>query len=95
MSLTAAHASKRARRACQRCQERKARFQYHGEVRADRDHVLCFQCYRSERDRIGAWRLSELPLRPVRSPFLSHALNDGAIAHRQRMLMHLFSAGKP
>ena len=39
------------RKLCQGCHERKARFQYRGIVRADRDHTLCFECYRSERDR--------------------------------------------
>jgi hypothetical protein len=61
MSFTAAHQSTIARRACQACQERKARFQFCGKVRADRDHVLCFEWYRSERERGGARRLAEVP----------------------------------
>lgn len=89
MSFNADHASKSARRACQACRERKARFQYQGEVRADRDHVLCFECYRSERDRSRARLLSDLPFCPVRPPFLSARLGDRAIAHRRRMLRHL------
>jgi hypothetical protein len=36
---------------CAGCGDRPARFRYHGEVRADRDHNLCFQCFRAERDR--------------------------------------------
>ena len=35
--------SRRLRTLCAACQERKARFRYRGEVRADRDHTLCFQ----------------------------------------------------
>ena len=58
MSFTAAHQSKIARRACQECHERKARFRYRGRVRADRDHVLCFECYRSERQRGRARKLA-------------------------------------
>lgn len=92
MSFNANHASKSARRACQRCQERKARFQYQGEVRADRDHVLCFECFRSERNRSRARLLCNLPFRPVRTPFVSPRLDNRAIAHRRRMLMHLAAA---
>ena len=44
--------SKRSRRLCTICRERKARFLYHGHVRADRDHTLCFECYRAERNRV-------------------------------------------
>ena len=47
MSLAAARESKQTRRSCQSCRQRKARFQYRGMVRADRDHTLCFECYRS------------------------------------------------
>jgi len=36
---------------CAACRERKARFRYRGEVRADRDHTLCFECYRAQRNR--------------------------------------------
>lgn len=54
MSLAAAYASKQIRRNCHCCGRRKARFRYHGIVRADRDHTLCFECYRSERERLRA-----------------------------------------
>jgi hypothetical protein len=40
--------SKQVKTVCAACQERKARFRYRGEVRADRDHTLCFECYRGE-----------------------------------------------
>ena len=43
--------SRQVRRLCQACHERRARFRYRGEVRADRDHTLCFECYRAERNR--------------------------------------------
>jgi hypothetical protein len=49
--MTATHHSREARKLCERCWQRKARFQYHGVVRADRHHTLCFECFRSERDR--------------------------------------------
>jgi hypothetical protein len=50
--------SKYLKRACAACQERRARFRYRGEVRADRDHTLCFECYRGEVNRARARRLS-------------------------------------
>ncbi len=40
-----------SRYTCSGCGDRPARFRYHGEVRADRDHNLCFQCFRAEHDR--------------------------------------------
>ena len=40
-----------SRYTCISCQLRPARFRYRGEVRADRDHNLCFQCFRAERNR--------------------------------------------
>jgi hypothetical protein len=51
VSSSALHRAYGFRKLCQGCHERKARFQYRGIVRADRDHTLCFECYRSERDR--------------------------------------------
>ena len=51
--------SKRDRVLCAACQERKAKFRYRREVRADRDHTLCFACYRSEVNRTRARRLAE------------------------------------
>ncbi len=49
--------SKRFRTLCAGCRARKARFRYRGEVRADRDHTLCFECYRAELNRVRALRL--------------------------------------
>lgn len=88
MSLTAHHTSKRVRALCESCRERKARFQYRGEVRADRDHTLCFECFRSERNRRRAHALAKID---VCSWPLSHAvrrLTAAQIEHRRRMLTH-------
>jgi len=63
MSCAAAHQSKQVRQNCQGCHVRKARFQYRGAVKADRDHVLCFECYRSEVNPQRAYRLASSPAR--------------------------------
>lgn len=103
MSFAAAHTSRARRKNCQSCLGRKARFRYRGEVRADRDHTLCFECYRSERDRRRAQRLLEFerleampaPLpAPLRAPLRAtwpgkSTLTERAIAHRRTMLAHL------
>lgn len=59
MSLSAFRRVQGVRKLCQGCHERKARFQYRGVVRADRNHTLCFECYRSERDRQRSRSLAE------------------------------------
>ncbi len=94
MSFTAAHESKHTRRNCHVCRDRKARFRFRGEVRADRDHVLCFACFRAERNRQTARRLAEDGA--PRSPFagIAAALTARQIAHRSLMLGHLSSARK-
>ena len=90
MSMTARHENRKSRQMCQRCQDRKARFQYRGEVRADRDHTLCFECYRSERERQRARKDSW-----VRSPMLRSlsgvgpTMTEHQIAHRRQMIAHL------
>jgi hypothetical protein len=43
---------------CIGCRARKAKFRYRGAVRADRDHTLCFQCFRSQVDRDRARQLA-------------------------------------
>ena len=89
--------SKRIRVLCAACQERKAKFRYRGEVRADRDHTLCFECFRGEANRARARRLTERPVPPrVRRPVAQQAagariLDQRQIAHRRRMLGHLQS----
>lgn len=45
---------------CAACEQRKARFRYRGRVRADRDHTLCFECYRGEINRARARRFTQL-----------------------------------
>ena len=88
--------SRRFRTLCAACHERKARFRYCGEIRADRDHTLCFECYRAEINRARARRFSQRATPPVmRSPSSaqelasSPVLDARRIAHRQRMLEHL------
>jgi hypothetical protein len=87
MSLSAARQSKTLRKHCQSCHARKARFRYRGHVRADRDHTLCFECYRAEKDRRRA--RSAAPNRALKSPFDDAMLSPRAIAHRRVMLAHL------
>jgi hypothetical protein len=70
--------SKQVKTLCAGCQERKARFRYRGEVRADRDHTLCFECFRGEVNRARARRMIERRI-----------LDPRQIAHRQLMLEHL------
>ena len=82
MSFTATHESKRTRHACQSCRNRKARFRYRGSVRADRDHTLCFECYRSERERQRARRL-------IKAQAVGGSLGDRQMAHRPTMLAHM------
>lgn len=40
------------RHTCSSCRARRARFRYRGAVRADRDHDLCFRCFRALRNRM-------------------------------------------
>lgn len=93
MSLAAAHESKRTRQVCQSCQERKARFRYQGSVRADRDHTLCFECFRSARERQRAQQLAAVPpaapLRPLVAGAPKRLLRESEIVHRRAMLAHL------
>lgn len=53
------------RRLCQLCRQRPARFRYKGRVKRDRDHDICFQCYRrliSQDANKVAGRVTELPM---------------------------------
>ena len=43
-------------RLCLACGERRPLFFYRGVVKADRDHNLCFECYRAEVNRLRARR---------------------------------------
>ena len=54
-----------------------------------RGHVLCFECYRAERDRRRAGMLAELPSpRPLSRPFGS-TLTQRQLAHRAILLQNL------
>jgi hypothetical protein len=55
-----------ARHICRECESRRALFRYHGIVKWDRYHTLCFQCYRRHLDRQRARRLE--PSRPEAIP---------------------------
>ena len=46
-----------SRHLCLGCRSHRARFRYRGRVRADREHTLCFRCYRSICDRLRAERM--------------------------------------
>jgi hypothetical protein len=83
MSCTAAHQSKAEKQLCEACRDRKARFEYRGRVKADRDHTLCFQCYRAERDRYRAERLAGVKPAMLRAPI---ELTPRQIAQRRQML---------
>ena len=81
---------RRFRVLCAACRERKARFRYRGEVRADRDHTLCFECYRRELDRLRARRFAQQPALLSSALLLeSRILDERQLSHRQRMLSHL------
>lgn len=91
------------RHLCATCCERKAKYRYRGHVRADRTHVLCFQCFRAARERMRAQQLSQLPFEAdtlsasarlgnfAPSASRNVALNMKQLEHRQRMLDFLTS----
>lgn len=92
MSFTATRHSKNTAKACEACHARKARFQFRGSVRADRDHTLCFACFRAERERGRARTLArqhQAPPRLLRQPT---ALSVSQVEHRVRMIEHLATA---
>jgi hypothetical protein len=97
MSRSAAHVSKLDRKSCQSCYARKARFRFRGVVKADRDHVLCFECYRSARDRRRAQILAGVErLAPLRSPFSgASGVSGRQLAHRRLMVRHLEGVSQP
>src|SRR5688572_9339889 len=90
--------SKRARVLCAACQERKAKFRYRREVRANRDHTLCFESDWCEVNRTRRPRLAERATRLLAgdatrplmaSPFgapqtsIGPALDSRQLAHRR------------
>lgn len=90
MSFTAVHEARHTRHTCQSCQDRKARFSYRGTVKADKDHTLCFECFRRERERQrarGMARPSEA-VPPAVAPMLANLrrLTGRQVAHRRAML---------
>jgi hypothetical protein len=90
MSGSAFDQSKEARKLCQSCHDRKARFAFRGRVKADRDHTLCFECYRAERERRRAAALAQVDTRPLplaASPRRELTASD--VEHRRRMLAHM------
>ena len=55
MSPAAARRLQRGRRhTCLECRVHRALFSYRGQVRADRDHSLCFRCFRAHVERLRA-----------------------------------------
>ena len=42
------------RHVCLECHTHRARFQYRKRVRADRNHTLCFRCFRAQIERTRA-----------------------------------------
>ncbi len=91
MSSTALRRTRGPKHLCQRCCDRKARFRYRGVVRADRHHTLCFQCFRSERERVRAQGIREAA--PALSGLFAAAnrppLTTAQREHRQAMLDRL------
>ena len=95
MSEAAHSQSKEVRRRCESCEQRKARFRFRGVVKADRDHTLCFECFRAERERRRAQLLAEVP-RAAAITFIPGrpSLTPRQFLHRRQMLEHLQSVGK-
>ena len=52
------HVDVGAHRICVHCHERKSLFRYRGAVKADRDHTLCFRCYRALHNSVRALRMA-------------------------------------
>lgn len=75
------------RHLCAECRAHKAKYRYRGHVRADRQHVLCFQCYRSARERMRARALADVIIE--RPAPLRYDLTERQISHRRTMLEHL------
>jgi len=60
--------SREVRKICEACHKRKARFQHAGHVKADRDHTLCFECFRAERNRQRVRMLAASRRAPLTNP---------------------------
>jgi hypothetical protein len=68
MSARAVRYECRRQRVCLACEERRPRFRYRGEVRADSTHTLCFRCFRSLKDSTRTEGAVYFPLRVVSRP---------------------------
>jgi len=85
------------RHLCAACRERRARYRYRGDVRADRQHVLCFQCFRAAREQLRAWQIREglpggwldLPGPEALRGRPRPALGERQLEHRRRMLANM------
>jgi len=42
------------RKVCAGCERQRALFRYHGIVKWDRHHTLCFRCFRAQVNRLRA-----------------------------------------
>jgi hypothetical protein len=96
MSAAFANCSRRERKSCRSCRERRARYRYRGRVRADRHHTLCFECFRRERERLRARGFvrerTESPGVPRSLPWQPterEPLTERQRSHRGVMLAHL------
>ena len=94
MSCRALAQSRGARKLCHSCRERKARFRFRGVVKADRDHTLCFECFRSARDRRRAQVLADIGRpRPLRALASQGTLAAREIDHSRRLFAPSGSRG--
>ena len=94
-------------RLCLGCGERRALFAYQGVVKADRQHTLCFACYRAEVDCLRARPLGASPagvapvgprLRPSKAFADRAALLAGLALRRRRaqiMARHALDTPEP
>jgi hypothetical protein len=64
----ARRASRSIRHLCAGCRVQRAMFRFRGVVRADCDHMLCFRCFRSERERQRDRLLAAVLTRTVKAP---------------------------
>jgi len=92
---------------CLACGRRRALFSYRGVVKADRDHNLCFECYRAEVNRLRARRFGTVTadsamaspsLRPSQTVADRGALLADIAARRRRaqiMARHALDAHAP
>jgi len=74
-------------RLCLACGERRPLFFYRGVVKADRDHTLCFECYRAEVNRLRARRLGV----PTADPWMANPRPrpSRSVADRAAMLVDI------